>query len=42
MLFLPAGITMEVGVADAELALVAVAPTDELEETTTLKLITTV
>lgn len=42
MLFLPAGITIEVGVADAELARVAVAPTDELVEVTTLKLITTV
>lgn len=42
MLFLPAGTTMEVGVADAELALVAVGPTDELVEATTLKLITTV
>lgn len=38
ILFLPAGTVMAVGVADAELARVAVALTEELVEETTLKL----
>lgn len=42
ILFLPAGTVMAVGVAEAELALVDVAPMEELVEETTLKLIMTV